>query len=84
VAGDPRFLASVLAEFQRRHGLDDARLAALLGSKPAVLTPLHLCRRQGEAEQSRTSEEDVAEIARRFGLDPAAPVRVVEDAVGGP
>jgi hypothetical protein len=82
VAGDPYFLVSVLAAYQRRHGLDDAGLAALLGRNVAVLTPLRLCRRPGVAEPSWTSGEDVAEIARRFGLDAAALGRVVEEAAG--
>jgi hypothetical protein len=55
-------------------------LAALLGCNPAVLTPLRLCRRPGAAEPSWTSEADVTEIARRFGLDAVALEWVVEDA----
>jgi hypothetical protein len=82
VADDPHFLASVLAAYQRRHGLDDNALAALLGCNVAVLTPLRLCRRPGAAEPSWTWEPDVAEIARRFGLDAAALGRVDEEAVG--
>jgi hypothetical protein len=82
VAKDPYHLASVLAAYQQRHGLDDAALAALLGCNPAVLTPLRLCRRPGAGEPSWTWEEDVAEIARRFGLDAAALGRVVEEAAG--
>jgi hypothetical protein len=79
-ASDPFFLASALAAYQQRHGLDDAALAAALGCAPAVLTQLRLCRRPGEAEPSRTVEEDVAQIAGRFGIDPAALRRAVEEA----
>jgi hypothetical protein len=80
----PYFLASVLAAYQRRRGLDDAALAALLGCNVAVLTPLRLCRRPGAANPSWTWEADVAEIARRFSLDAAVLGRVVEEATGGP
>jgi hypothetical protein len=83
VAGDPYFLASVPAGYQRRHGLDDAALAALLGCNPAVLTPLRLCRRPGAAAPSWTAEADVAEIARRFGLGAAALGRVVGEITVG-
>jgi hypothetical protein len=64
--------------------LDDAALAALLGCNPAVLTLLRLCRQPGAAEPPRTTEADVAEIARCFGLDAAALERVVEETAGGP
>jgi hypothetical protein len=49
VSGDPYFLASTLAAFQRRHGLDYAALAALLGCNPAGLTPL--CPRSASQER---------------------------------
>jgi hypothetical protein len=54
VADDPYFLASVLAEYQRQHGLDDTALAALLACNVAELTPLRLCRRPGAADPSWT------------------------------
>jgi hypothetical protein len=38
-----------LAAHQRRHGLDDAGLAAELGCALDVLTAPHLCRRPGVA-----------------------------------
>jgi hypothetical protein len=75
-------LASAVAAYQQRHGLDDAVLAGALGCAPAVLTQLRLCRRPGAAEPGRTTAEDRAEIARRFGIDTAALGRVVEEAAG--
>jgi hypothetical protein len=58
---DPFFLGSALAAYQRRHGLDDDGLAAVLGCAPDVLTQLRLCRRPGAAEPGRTAERDVAQ-----------------------
>jgi hypothetical protein len=81
---DPYFLAPVLAAYQRRHALDDAALAALLGCDPAVLTQFCLCRRPGAAEPSRPTEADMAAIAERFGLDAAALRGIVEEAAGAP
>jgi hypothetical protein len=69
---DPWFLAFALAAYQERHALDNAALARELGcNDAAVLTLLHLCRRPGTAP-GRTAEENIAEIARRFAIDPAA------------
>jgi hypothetical protein len=79
---DPFFLGSLLAEHQRRHNLDDEALAAALGCTPEVLARLRLCRRPGAAPPSRTAEEDVAKIARHFGIDPAPLRRVVEEVAG--
>ena len=59
-------------------------LTTLLGCNVAVLTPLRLCHRPGAAEPSWTAEADVAEIARRFGLDAAPLGSVVEDIGGDP
>jgi hypothetical protein len=83
VADAPYFLASVLAAYHLRHGLDNAALAALLGCNVAVLTPLRLCHRPGTAEPSWPTEEDVLEIARRFGMDAAALGKVIEEVSGG-
>ena len=41
-----------------------------------------LYRRPGAAAPDRTAEEDIADIARRFGLEAAALARVVERASG--
>ncbi|HKI36062.1 MAG TPA: hypothetical protein VKA46_29670 [Gemmataceae bacterium] len=76
-AGEPFFLSSVLTAYQDRHSLDDAGLAALLGCDVATLTHLRLRRRPGRGEPERTAEEDVADIARHFGIDPAPLARVV-------
>jgi hypothetical protein len=78
-SAEPWFLGSVLAAYQRRHGLDDAGLAAVLGCDAAVLTDVRLCRRPGVAEPDRTTEEDIAAIAGRFGIDAAALRQVVEE-----
>jgi hypothetical protein len=79
VAGDPFFLSSALAGYQRRHGLDDAGLAASLGCPVAVLPSLRLCRMPGTAADQRTFDQDVNDIARRFGIGPAALARVLDD-----
>jgi len=71
MAFDPFFLASALGAYQWRHALDDAALAALLGCAPAALTGLRLCRRPGTAGPAWTAEEDVADLAERFGTDAA-------------
>jgi hypothetical protein len=76
--GEPFFLGWALAAYQQRHGLDDAALADLLGCAPAALPGLRLCRRPGAAAPGRTAEEDVADIAQRYGLDAAAPRRLVD------
>jgi hypothetical protein len=80
---DPWFLGSALTAYQERHHLDDAALAAVLGCAPSALADLRLCRRPGAAAPGRTAEEDLAEIAGRFGIDPAALGRIVEEAAGG-
>jgi hypothetical protein len=48
-----------------------------------VLARLPLCRRPGAAP-SRTADDDIAEIARHFGIDAAALLRIVEEAAGCP
>jgi hypothetical protein len=78
VADDSFFLSSVLTAYQDRHGLDDAALAAQLGITPTGLTKLRLCRRPG-AEPSRSAEDDIGDIARHFGIDPAKLRQVVND-----
>ncbi|HKI37990.1 MAG TPA: hypothetical protein VKA46_39415 [Gemmataceae bacterium] len=82
VSGDLWFLAAALARYQQRHGLDDAALAAALGCAPTVLTSLRLCRRPGAAAPERTTDQDISDIARRFGIDPAALARIVQEADG--
>jgi hypothetical protein len=76
----PWFLGFALAAYQQRHALDDAALARELGcTDVCVLTVLRLCRRPGTAP-GRSAEEDIAEIARRFALDPGALRRVIDEA----
>ena len=48
--GHPYFLASALAEHQRRHGLDDRQLAERVGCDPVLLPRLGLCRRPTAAD----------------------------------
>jgi hypothetical protein len=82
VADDSFFLSSALTAYQDRHRLDDAGLAAKLGCAVAGLTRLRLYRRPGAAEPERTAEEDVVDIAGRFGIDPATLRRIVREAAG--
>jgi hypothetical protein len=78
---DPWFLGHALAAYQQKHGLDDAALARELGANDtAVVVALRLCRRPGAAEPNWTMEEDVEEIARRFGINPAALARIIGEA----
>jgi hypothetical protein len=79
-AGDRWFLSAALTDYQDRHRLDDAALAAELGCDPAALVRLRLCRmpRPGPA-----AEEDIAAIAGRSGIDGAALRRVVTEAACG-
>jgi hypothetical protein len=79
---DPFFLGWALAAHQRRHGLDDAALAAVLGCPLDMLTSLRLCRRPGAAEPTRSAEQDVRAIAGHFGIDAPALRRVVEEVAG--
>jgi hypothetical protein len=76
---EPFFLAFALAAFQRQHGIDDIALAAMLGCTREVLTQLRLCRCPGGAQPKWTAEEDIAIIAERFGIDPAALRRICQD-----
>jgi len=64
---DPFFLAFALAEYAAAERLDEAGLAAALGTAPAVLPHVRLCRMpRADADGFR---EDVGRIAARFGLD---------------
>ena len=70
-----------MAAYQERHARDDGAPARELGCHDvAVPTVLRLCRRPGAAAPDRTAEEDIAEIAARYGRDAAALRRVVEEA----
>jgi hypothetical protein len=79
VSTDDFFLGSVLAAYQRRHNLDEAQLASLLGCQLAARPSVRLCRRPGAAEPDRGAEQDIDDICRRFGIDPAALRRVLAD-----
>jgi hypothetical protein len=78
-ASDPFFLGALLAKHRQAHGLDEPALAALLGCPVAALASVRLCRRPGAAEPDRTAEEDIQDIARRFGINPDALRQVVAD-----
>jgi hypothetical protein len=82
VTGNPFFLNSALSAYQDRHGIHDPALAALLGCAPAVLTSLRLCRRPGIAEPDRSTEQDIGDIARRFGIDSEV-LRLILNEIGG-
>jgi hypothetical protein len=80
VGGDPWFLGWAIEAYQRRHGLDDAALADELGAlDTAVVAVLRLCRRPGTAP-GQSLAEDVAEVARRFAVDPAVLRRILSEA----
>ena len=67
-AGEPFFLAWVLAAYAHSEKLDDTGLAAVLGCPAKELVMLRLCR------TPRTDPhdfwEDLTTIAERFGIDP--------------
>jgi hypothetical protein len=79
----PFYLGWALAAYQQGHGLDEKRLAALLGCAPELVSELCLCRRPGTLAPRRTAAEDVRAIAACYGLDVAALRRVVEEAASG-
>src|SRR6266516_2521566 len=67
-AGEPFFLAWLLAAYADSEGLDDAGLAAVLGCPVQELAMLRLCR--APRPEPREGWEDITCIADRFGLDP--------------
>lgn len=78
VGHDPHFLASALAAYARSERLDERGLAAALGCAAETLAPLRLCRRP--RPEPPAFRDDVARIAARFGVDPAALAQVVRRA----
>jgi hypothetical protein len=78
----PAYVAWALARVQAREGLSDEALAARLGLATVDLPRLALCLRPRLDQW----DEDLAQIAARFGLAPgplSAVLRAVE-APGGP
>jgi hypothetical protein len=82
VASDDWFLSSVLTAYQDRHRLDDAALAARLGCDVARLVDLRLCRRPGAALPQRTVEQDIHDIAARYGVNAAVLASIVREGLG--
>jgi hypothetical protein len=58
---DPRFMAYVLAAYQRQESLSDEELAEALGTLPELITRLALCRRP--AASAPQFAEQVRELA---------------------
>jgi hypothetical protein len=66
-AADPFFLAFALAEYAAAEGLDDAGLAARLGTAPGALPHVRLCPApRADADGFRA---DVDRVAAAFGLN---------------
>jgi hypothetical protein len=76
---DPGFFGHALGAYQARHGLTGAQLAAELGCDSAVVVVLRCCRRPGVNRPYRSLDDDLRELARRFGVSPEALGRVVTD-----
>jgi len=66
VRNDPFFLASVLHEYARSEGLEEADLAAMLACPVEMLATLSLCRRP--RPEPPLFRHDVELIATRFGV----------------
>jgi hypothetical protein len=66
-AGDPFFLASLLAAYARSEELDDAGLATALGCPVTELAMIRLCR--VPRTDPKEFWEDVHQVAGRFGLN---------------
>lgn len=66
-AVDPYFLAFALAEYAAAESLDDAALAAALGTTPDVLAHVRLC----PAPRTDTDgfRADIERVAAKFGLN---------------
>ena len=78
VESDPSFLASLLSEYARAEGLDDAGLARDLGCKEDDLTGVRLCR--APRPDPAGFREDVRRVAERFSLDADRLMGVVREA----
>ena len=77
-ASDPSFLASLLAEYARSEGRDDAGLARELGCPEETLTGVRLCR--APRPDPAGFREDVRRVAERFALDADRLMEVVRQA----
>ena len=75
----PYFLAGAINAYQERHQLDRVALAEWLGIPDEQLTRLELCGQPDATELKRS--KDVADIAAKFGIDPAKLETIL--AVGG-
>ena len=67
VAVDPFFLAFALAEYATAEKLDEAGLAAALGTTPEALPHVRLCR--APRTDPAGFREDVERVAAKFGLN---------------
>jgi hypothetical protein len=79
LSADPAFFGHVISAYQARRGLTDAQLAAELGCDSAVVVVLRCCRRPGANRPYRSLDDDLRELARRFGVSAEALGRVVTD-----
>jgi len=75
VEADPGFMASLLAEYARAEGLDDAGLAAALGCDEERLTGVRLCR--APRPDAAGFREDVRRVAERFAIDAGRLLEIV-------
>ncbi|MBN9523151.1 hypothetical protein J0H58_32325 [bacterium] len=66
-AVDPYFLAFALAEYAAAGNLDDAALAAALGTTPDVLAHIRLC--PAPRADAEGFGADVERVATKFGLN---------------
>src|SRR6185437_3065122 len=66
-ASDPFFLGSALADYAASEHLDDAGLAASLGCREELLTPLRLCRRP--RTEPSLFRADIEAIVGRFAVN---------------
>lgn len=74
VAADPYYLSFALAEYAAAGGLDEAGLAAALGTTPDVLPHVRLC--PAPRADPDGLREDVDRIAGTYGVDRVALIQV--------
>lgn len=79
--GDARFMAALLDQYARRHGVAFEALAAELACSDISLVRLALCLKpSGEASPSR---KEVGELARFCRIDGERLERLIRDAFAG-